>query len=191
MLPIAPLMIEHRLIGKMIRLMTQETDRLKGNMAVSPDFAFVEPRFLNAAVDFLRTYADQVHHGKEEDILFAALKSKPLTPEHLATMQQLMQDHVQGREITARLVAAQKKVLQGETAALDDLLASLTALVHFYPRHIATEDQDFFLPVMAYFSPGEKEAMLARMHDFDRTVIHRKYEKVVADWEASGCKCHL
>jgi hemerythrin-like domain-containing protein len=191
MLPIAPLMIEHRLIEKMIGLMARETERIRSNIAFSPEFAFVEFRFIDAAVDFIRTYADEVHHGKEEDILFAALESKPLAPEHLATMQQLVQDHAWGRQTTARLVTAQKKYFQGETAALNDLLENLTVLVEFYPRHIAVEDQDFFLPAMAYFSQAEKDAMLARMSDFDRTAIHRRYEKVVADWSARGCKCHL
>ncbi len=41
MLPIGPLMIEHRLIERMIRLMGQEISRIKENMAVSQEFAFV------------------------------------------------------------------------------------------------------------------------------------------------------
>ena len=82
MLPIGPLMIEHRLIEKMIRLMDREIVRIRENITVSPQFAFVDSRFIDAAVDFIRTYADQVHHGKEEDILFAALQEKPLSPEH-------------------------------------------------------------------------------------------------------------
>lgn len=191
MLPIGPLMIEHRLIERMIRLMDQEISRIRGNITVSPQFAFVENRFIDAAVDFIRTYADQVHHGKEEDILFAALQEKPLTPEHLSTMQELVQDHVRGRQNTAKLVAAQKEFLQGNSASLFELLACLTSLVEFYPRHIAREDQQFFLPVMDYFSKAEKDALLARMYDSDRDLIHVKYQKIVADWEASGCKCHL
>jgi hypothetical protein len=63
--------------------------------------------------------------------------------------------------------------------------------VEFYPCHIAREDQQFFLPVMEYFSKMEKDALLARMYDFDRDLIHVKYQKIVTDWEASGCKCHL
>ncbi len=36
MLPIGPLMIEHRLIEKMIRLMDQEIARIRENITVSP-----------------------------------------------------------------------------------------------------------------------------------------------------------
>ena len=33
----------------------------------------VDPVFIDTAVDFIRTYADRCHHGKEEDLLFKAL----------------------------------------------------------------------------------------------------------------------
>ena len=80
MLPIAPLMIEHRLIERMIRLLDQENTRIRENIGVLPEFAFVNAKFIDAAVDFIKTYADQVHHGKEEDILFTALLEKTAFP---------------------------------------------------------------------------------------------------------------
>jgi len=78
MQPIGPLMIEHRLIERMIGLMSQELERIRNNIAVDPEFAFVDPVFIDTAVDFLRIYADRCHHGKEEDILFAELAAKDL-----------------------------------------------------------------------------------------------------------------
>lgn len=191
MLPIAPLMIEHRLIEKMIRLMAQETARIRENVAVSPQFAFLDVKFIDAAVDFIRTYADQVHHGKEEDIFFAALKKKSLSPEHLQIMQELYQDHEWGRKTTARLVEAKGKFMEGSSEPLTDIIECLAALVEFYPRHIAKEDQQFFLPSMEYFSQEEKNAILANMVEFDRGFIQGKYQKILAEWESAGCKCHL
>jgi hemerythrin-like domain-containing protein len=191
MLPIGPLMIEHRLIERMIRLMSQEISRIGENVKFSQEFAFVDAKFIDAAVDFMRTYADQVHHGKEEDILFAALEDKPLSPEHRQIMRELQEDHKKGRQITAELMTHKDNYLAGKMAALNQLLENLTHLVEFYPRHIEKEDQHFFLPVMAYFSVEEKAAMLARMSAFDQEFIHARYKKVLADWEAGGCKCHL
>ncbi len=191
MLPIAPLMIEHRLIERMIRLMAQEQDRLQANIAVSPEFAFVEPRFLQAAVSFLRDYADACHHGKEEEILFAALQAKPLSPAHRRILQQLQAEHRWGREATQRLAFATQRFLQGQEEAVTDILTGLEALVTFYPAHIAAEDQEFFLPVLAYFSPAEQAALLQQMQIFDQDRDMAHYEALVAAWEAQGCKCHL
>ena len=59
------------------------------------------------------------------------------------------------------------------------VLARLNALTEFYPKHIEKEDRHYFLPVMRYFSDEEKEAMLQEGYDFDRTLIHEKYQQVV------------
>jgi hemerythrin-like domain-containing protein len=191
MLPIAPLMIEHRLIDRMIRLMGQDIARIRDNLAVDRDFAFVDGKFIDYAVDFMRTYADQVHHGKEEDILFTRLSKKSLSPEHLQTMQELLDDHRRGRQMVAALLTAKNEYLSGKIEALNQVLENLASLVEFYPKHIVKEDQHFFLPVMEYFTQPEKDALLAQMVEFDQKFIHTKYQKILADWESCGCKCHL
>jgi hemerythrin-like domain-containing protein len=191
MLPIGPLMIEHRLIDRMVRLMSREISRIKENMAFSREFAFVDAKFIDTAVDFMRTYADQVHHGKEENILFTALADKPLAPEHRQMMQELVEDHKWGRQTVADLLAAKDEYLAGKMGALNQILENLSSLVEFYPRHIEKEDKNFFLPVMQYFSPEEKANLLARMSTFDQDFIHARYKNLMAAWEAPGCKCHL
>jgi hemerythrin-like domain-containing protein len=191
MQPIAPLMIEHRLIERMIRLMGEDIARIRDNLVVDQEFAFIDGKFIDYAVDFMRTYADQVHHGKEEDILFAALAEKPLSQEHLQTMQELLEDHRRGRQTVAALLAAKNEYLEGKIAALNQVLENLATLVEFYPKHIVKEDQNFFLPVMQYFTQPEKDALLAQMVEFDQKFIHTKYQKILAEWESCGCKCHL
>jgi len=189
MLPIGPLMIEHRLIERMIALMGAELTRIKDNVAVDPEFAFVDPLFLDTAVDFIRTYADRCHHGKEEDILFAALAGKELSPEHRRTMEELIQEHVWARQTTASLVQAKESYLLEKPGALSELLQHLEQLVEFYPRHIDKEDQHFFIPCMAYCRDAEKAEMLRRMMEFDQKQIHEKYRGVVEGIEQrKGCK---
>ena len=45
---------------------------------------------------------------------------------------------------------------------------------------------------MAYFSDAEQADLLARMHEFDRQLIHEKYRGLVESMEQRrGCKtCH-
>ena len=189
MQPIGPLMIEHRLIERLLNLMAREFKRIKDNMDVDPEFAFVDPVFIDTAVDFIRTYADRCHHGKEEDILFKALAAKDLSPEHRQTMDDLIQEHAWAREATASLVKAKEGYLLEKPGALDDLMEHLEKLVDFYPRHIDKEDQHFFIPCMAYFSQAEQADLLARMYEFDRQLIHEKYRGVVESMEQRrGCK---
>ncbi len=180
MQPIGPLMTEHRLIERMVRLIRQELERIRANILVDPKFAFVDPVFIDVAVDFLRTYADRCHHGKEEDILFAELAAKELDPELKKTLDELTAEHVLARDYTKGLVAAKENYLREEPEAVGQILFFMDKLTAIYPRHIATEDQHFFIPCMSYFTPAEKEALLARMWEFDRQLIHEKYGGAVA-----------
>jgi hemerythrin-like domain-containing protein len=188
--PIAPLMIEHRLIERLLLLVQREFQRIRDNIAVDPEFAFVDPAFIDTAVDFIRTYADRGHHGKEEDILFKALAEKNLSPEHRRTMEDLIKEHAWARETTAGLARAKDGYLLEKPGALDDLMDHLEKLLEFYPRHIDKEDKHFFIPCMAYFSDTEKTELLARMYEFDRQLIHEKYRGLVEGLEQRrGCQC--
>ncbi len=190
MLPIGPLMMEHRLIQRMIHLISQELERIRSNVEVDPEFAFVDPVFIDTAVDFLRTYADRCHHGKEEDILFADLAKKDLKPEDRRLLEDLMAEHRRARELTASLVRAKEDYLRQDAEAVNRILAHLEGLISLYPRHIEKEDRQFFPPAMAYFSQAEKDALLAQMHEFDRMMIHEKYRGIIERLETRR-SCHI
>jgi hemerythrin-like domain-containing protein len=172
MMPIAPLMIEHRLIERMIDVMKEGLHRIEIEKKVDPEF-------MEMAVDFIRTYADRCHHGKEEDILFRDLGGKKLMDEHRRTMEELVEEHRWGRKVTGRLVEANARYIQGNQEALSAIMDCIKSLVDFYPRHIEKEDRHFFIPCMEYFSEAEKEEMLKEEWEFDRSLIHEKYRNMV------------
>jgi hemerythrin-like domain-containing protein len=175
-MPIGPLMIEHRLIERAIRLMGTEIDRAKTRKQF-------DVRFIDSWVDFIRIYADQVHHGKEEKILFHDLENRPLSPALKEMMKGLIDDHVKARRMVSELVSSRDRYVEGDLAAFDQLIALGAELVAFYPAHIRKEDQEFFIPVMEYFTKEEKDDMLKRFHAFDETVIHEHYRSVVESME--------
>lgn len=172
MLPIGPLMIEHRLIERMIRRIGKELARMK-------ETGRADVGFLTGAVDFIRFYADRCHHGKEEHILFRELDKKDLLPEERRQMEELVEDHILARGKVAEVVAATARYANGDKNAVHEIIDALAVLVDFYPVHIAKEDKDFFLPVMAHFTPEEKDAMLREGVEFDASLIHEKYRAFV------------
>jgi len=95
------------------------------------------------AADFIRTYADRYHHGKEEDILFRELRGKKLKNEHRHTMEELIEEHRWGRKITARLGEANKRVIEGDRDVVSTVTDCMQSLVQFYPKHIEKEDKHF------------------------------------------------
>lgn len=176
MLPIGPLMIEHRLIERMIRVMPEELQRMKTERKA-------DPLFIETAVDFIKTYADQCHHGKEEDILFRDLEKKGMSEEHKQTMNELIEEHRWGRQTTKELFEAKEQYQQGDTEALSKIIEHLSSLVDFYPKHIEKEDRHFFMPIMVYFTEEEKDLMLNEEYEFDRQFVHQKYGDVVIQAE--------
>lgn len=184
MKPIGPLMWEHRLIERMLR-------RFEGEIKRIDESNRVDTVFVDTAVDFVRTYADRTHHGKEEDILFRELARKQLSSEHARIMRELIEEHVYSRETVKKLVEAKERYLKGEDVA-HEVVAHLKELARFYPLHIRKEDKEFFHPCMDYFTRGEQDAMLAEFYEFDRNMIHEKYRQIVDRAEArSGLESRI
>lgn len=169
MLPVGPLMVEHRLIERMIALLGREAKRIRTTGKADTDFVL-------SGIEFMRLYADRNHHGKEEEILFRELKTKPLSPEHRRVLEELEAEHAQGRKSVARLATVRERVLKGETTAVRDLAALLEDLAKFYPAHIDKEDRNFFLPCMDYFTEGERARLLEEEENFDRSLLTTYYE---------------
>ena len=176
MKPIGPMMWEHRLIEKMLRLFEGEIRKINESNKV-------DTLFIDTAVDFIRTYADRTHHGKEEDILFRELEKKDLSPEHARIMNELIDEHKYSREMVRKLVDAKERYLMGENTS-QEVISLLRELAQFYPVHIQKEDKLFFYPCMDYFTKEELEKMLDEFYEFDRKMIHEKYLKVVNQIEA-------
>ncbi|MFH0910688.1 MAG: hemerythrin domain-containing protein [Planctomycetota bacterium] len=172
MLPIGPLMIEHRLIEKMI-------GRIEAAVRLAQETGRIDSAFFEGATDFLRTYADRCHHGKEEDILFRALQEKPLSHEHRRVMDELKEEHIAGRKMVRKLLEATKRAAAGTPEAAKDAASYAETLIRFYPAHIDKEDNHFFRPAMEYLTKAEQHAMLIDFQVFDQKLIHEKYKALV------------
>ena len=75
-------MIEHRLIEKFLAF---AAEAIKGTKDSSYD-----PVLIDTIVDFIKTYADRTHHGKEEDILFHELVERAISGNDLVVMNELI-----------------------------------------------------------------------------------------------------
>ncbi len=171
-MPIGHLMKEHRTIERMIEVIRKKINDYYESKKIDPDF-------VDEAVDFIRTYADRLHHGKEEDILFKKLEEKELSDEHQKIMDELMEEHRWGRETVKKLTEANRRYRHGDEEASESIAENLHELANFYPGHIEKEDKHFFIPVMEYLSDEEKSKMIDDEDEFDRQFIHVIYEEKI------------
>ncbi|MBN1140309.1 MAG: hemerythrin domain-containing protein [Deltaproteobacteria bacterium] len=171
MKPRGPLMIEHRLIEKMIDLIRRKIPEFRTAGQVAPGF-------LEAVVDFMRFYTDGTHHGKEEDIYFRDCAGKPLTKSERALMEELIEEHALSRKALDEISQANEQSLKG-VDVLETILEKLQAWIEIYPRHIDKEDKHFFPAMEKYFSEQEERTMLQEFDDFDKKQIQVKYRSLV------------
>jgi len=125
MQPISPLMIEHRIIKRMIKIINSKLEEYKKTK--TPNKLFIE-----SSVDFIRIYADKTHHGKEAGILFRELKNKQLSTEHKKILNELIQEHITARKTTNQLEATKTLYFLGHKKALDLLLEKMDFLGKTY-----------------------------------------------------------
>lgn len=170
--PSGPLMVEHRLIEKMVGLLKKELVRVKKTKSL-------DPAFIDSVVDFFCVYADRTHHDKEEDVLFRKCAKKPLSEELRVLMVGLVDDHVFARSKVGALADARDRFVKGDKKAVGVAVAAMDDLVKLYPVHISKEDKVFFPAVMRLFSLEEQQAMVDEFFELDRSMIHTKYMLVV------------
>ena len=170
MKPRGLLMIEHRLIEKVLLVAQQK--------ALSMTELDYHPAFVETIVDFIKTYADRTHHGKEEDILFAELAKKKLEDDHLLIMKELIDEHRQARTKVKEVVELNEKFKKGDRRVVPAITSAIIWLAGFYPAHIQKEDAVFFPGTEPQFRQDELEDLLNRFYEFDRMMIHEKYQKM-------------
>ena len=86
--PTEMLEAEHRVIQRVVGAMAVMAHALESGQAV-------EVRTLRDIVEFMRTFADKCHHGKEEVQLFPALERQRF-PAHGCPMGALLHEHQLG-----------------------------------------------------------------------------------------------
>jgi hemerythrin-like domain-containing protein len=170
-------MIEHWLIERMLALFAGEQRTISESGAV--DYGF-----LDISLDFFKTYVDKFHHGKEEDILFRELASKPLSPEDRKMLNELLEEHGRTRMAVEKLESARRQQVD-KKLAITEITKRMETLIKWYPVHIEKEDQHFFISTMNYLSPEEQAAMLEKSREFDRGFTQQRFVEIIKDLEAA------
>jgi hemerythrin-like domain-containing protein len=170
-------MTEHRLIEKMLALAERE-------VAAMTEESY-DPIFIDTVVDFIKTYADRTHHGKEENILFADLGKKKLDDSDARVMGELIEEHRQARIKVAWIVELNERNKHGERGTAGEIKEIVSWLAAFYPVHIKKEDDRFFPDTEKYFDEREMDGMLERFWDFDKKMIHVKYRELFESLSAT------
>jgi hemerythrin-like domain-containing protein len=169
---------EHRVIQKMVAGMSVLAEQLEGGERV-------DVSLLESIVVFLRTFADRLHHGKEESFLFPALIRRGV-PSQGCPIGGLTMEHQKGRVMVGELADAIRGYAAGEPPARENLVKSLRALVAFYPSHIWKEDYLLFPLAGKVLTPEDQQELSDKFETVERELgldVHEGFDKVAAELE--------
>ncbi len=153
---------EHRVIEKVVSAASELVNRIETGQKMDAET-------LRKIVEFMRTYADKCHHGKEEDLLFPALANKGV-PTQGCPLGALIGEHARGRSYVAALAEGTDMYGNGNDQGLEKILKGLTGIAALYPNHIWKEDFLLFPMTHKVMNPVEQEAFLKPFEDVDKRI---------------------
>ncbi|PWV61217.1 ATP-binding cassette domain-containing protein [Plasticicumulans acidivorans] len=124
---------EHASIERVLSLLEHLCERIAAGAAP-------EPALFAAVFDYMNTFADRLHHPKEDDFLFARLRQRD--PAAAALIERLEQDHRHGRRALAELQQRLQAALAGGAAERSALLAALGSYVQRNREHMQREERE-------------------------------------------------
>jgi len=124
---------EHQNIRRMLSVIREVSYRVMTNGEYDfDDFSLI--------IDFVRNYADKLHHGKEEDILFEAMNNQIEKLAKSGAITGMYIEHDQGRLFIANLEIGLSNFKDNNDKARLDIIANAIAYADLLNRHIEKEN---------------------------------------------------
>lgn len=138
-------------------------DRLAQRLRHPEGGQSVDPQDLQLLTGFFQEFADQCHHGKEEEFLFPALKDAGLDAPG-ATQQDLLAEHEAGRQALRAMQSQASQPGPGFTDAAEHYAAHLR-------QHIARENAELLPWVDQKLAPQALEQLGQQFADHEARVM--------------------
>lgn len=195
MRPTDILMTEHRVIEQVMNCLEKITVEAQGQKKLDAESA-------RQAIDFFKTFADNCHHGKEENLLFVRMEAKGFSRNSGPTGVMLY-EHEEGRKFIRGMAETVDAAGRGDGAALERFTQNARGYIGLLRQHIQKEDHCLFAMANQVLGDADQQALL---EDFNRVEkehmgegTHEKYlalaNALAAKWNVpqaqvpAGCGC--
>jgi hemerythrin-like domain-containing protein len=150
---------EHRFIKKVV-------DRISKILEQSALEKALDVEKFEEMVDFMRSYANKCHHGKEEELLFPALIEKGV-PTQGCPIGALKGEHIRGRSFVGLLVEGTELLKKSDPGGLEAVRKGLEGIATLYPNHIWKEDFLLFPMTVKVMNAEELSNLAEQFNHFD------------------------
>ncbi|HWP60231.1 MAG TPA: hemerythrin domain-containing protein [Candidatus Acidoferrales bacterium] len=169
---------EHRVIEKVLGSLERLAD---------PEREFSAEQW-RKILEFIRGFADQCHHHKEEKLLFPALEEHGI-PVEGGPIGVMLVEHEEGRGYVKGMVDALALAETDPQTAKKILVTNAESYLRLLREHIRKEDDILFHIADEILSPEEQERLAREFEEHEEQEIgvgvHDKYLRIAHELEAS------
>lgn len=157
------LMEEHRVIERVLYALEKAAGRLNRGEDVYLRF------FIGTSV-FIRDFADNCHHKKEERVLFPALIEHGLAKDS-GPIAVMVAEHEAGRQLTQRLRQVTERLQAKDTHARELVVQCCLEYVTLLRKHINKEEKVLF-PMVDKLIPADEQEQIIKVFDLFHSEDH-------------------
>ncbi len=172
------LMHEHRIIERMLNILSNYCTKIERGKEVSPEN-------LQKCVDFLMVFADKCHHLKEENVLFVEMEAHGIAPDTGPTAVMLA-EHEIGRRYVRGMANAVENYAKGDAnKAFIDNVDNARAYIGLLTQHIQKEDNMLY-PMANELLGDMDDDLVEKFENREKQLgigIHEKYMQIVEQLE--------
>jgi hemerythrin-like domain-containing protein len=175
MTPTEDLINEHKAIKVMLSIMSKIAEDIKANK----EFYIKD---VEQIVDFLQTFADKCHHGKEETSLFPALVLAGI-PKENGPIGVMLHEHTLGRGYIKEIKRGLENCKLGDTCSGELIMTNLTNYVSLLQNHIHKEENILFPMANKTLSEQKQKEISEQFEKIEEEVVghgvHEQYHELL------------
>ncbi|HHX41072.1 MAG TPA: hemerythrin [Armatimonadetes bacterium] len=168
---------EHESIQVVLSVLERLSEDLQSKRTINLDHAA-------GILDFLRTFADRCHHGKEEDLLFPTLAARGV-PVKNGPIGVMLSEHAQGRAYIRAMGEALKQERAGGNGARE-FAANALGYIALLRAHIVKENQVLFPMAERRLTAAEHSHLATEFERIEKERVgpgvHEKYHALISNW---------
>jgi hemerythrin-like domain-containing protein len=134
-------------------------------------------------VEYIRGFADECHHAKEEGYLFPEMEKAGIAREH-GPIGVMLAEHACGRRFVGEMAGAVPGIRQkGDPQAAEAFAMAARGYGALLTQHIAKEDHILFPMADARLTPDQQSRLESAFAEVERTVIgagrHEEFHRLL------------
>ena len=151
---------DHRLIEKMLDILQKVAKKFDQGGDVPADS-------LKNASEFIRTFADNYHHGKEEELLFRAMEERGF-PREGGPIGMMLIEHDEGRGYAKALAEGTEKYAAGDSNSRKAIAENARNYSDLLSQHIPKEDGILYMMADNILPESFQEELLKKFEIVER-----------------------